>query len=171
MDQHSSVGAGVAILARAWLFTAMLAVLAGCGGGGDSGGGGTPGQALSADYFPDAQGNAWSYDATSNAAPGVPFFDMIRVNGTAAVLGKTTSIFVEDNPENSGAPLQEYYFKDARAFSFYGNNDSTDWISAALRPYDEMVFGVPLSNYTLFNKTGAPLDLASGPLRVDAWKH
>jgi hypothetical protein len=140
------------MLSRACVFAVVLAVLAGCGGGGDGTTATAP--ALSAEYYPDAQGNAWSYDATSNAAPGVPFFDTIRVNGTAPLLGKTTSIFVEDNPENLGTPLQNYYFKDARAFSFYGNDDPDDWISAALRPYDEMVFGVPLSNYTLFSRTG-----------------
>jgi len=137
--------------ARRCLAASLLVLLAACGGGGDGGGGGT-GQALTADYYPDAQQDFWAYDATSNGVAGA-FFDTVRVNGTASVLGKTASIFVDANPENSGVALQEYYFKDARAFSFYGNNDPADWISAALAPYDEILFGVPLSNLSLFNRT------------------
>lgn len=135
-----------------FLRLAAIALLGACGGGGGGGGGGVTSQALTADYYPDVQGTSWSYEATSNSVSGA-FFTAVRVNGTTPVLGRIASVFVEDNPENTGAPLHEYYFKDARAFSFYGNNDPGDWISAALAPYDEILFGVPLGNLTLFDKT------------------
>ena len=124
----------------------------GCGGGG-GGSASSAGQALTAAYFPDAQQNAWVYDGTSSVTSG-PFFDSISVTGTKSVLGRSTTIFLENNPEGSGTPVEDYYFKDTRAFTFFGNNDVTDWLDRALVPYDEMVFGVPLSNLTLFSKTG-----------------
>jgi hypothetical protein len=131
-------------------------VAAGCGGGGGGGGssGTTSGSpSISAAYYPDAQNDTWAYDGTSTAATG-PFFDTIGVTGTRPVLGANPSIFVEDNPLGSGTPTEDYYLEDARAFTDYGNNDPTDWLTAALVPYDEMLFGVPLVNLTLFDKTG-----------------
>ncbi|MGA8048976.1 MAG: hypothetical protein WCA09_02235 [Burkholderiales bacterium] len=135
-----------------WLLAAGL--LSACSGGG--GGSGTPtGQALTGAYYPDAQQNTWTYDGTST--PALSYFDTISVTGTKSVLGHNTSIFLEDNPLGSGAPVEDYYLKDSRAFTNYGNNDPTDWLTAALVPYDEMLFGVPLTNLTLFNKTGVSI--------------
>jgi len=129
----------------------LAAGLAACGGGGGSSSSG--GQAISAAYYPGSQNDTWAYDGTSTYATG-PFIDTISVTGIKSVLGASTSIFREDNFEGAGTPFEEYYLKDSRAFSLYGNDDATDWITAALVPYDEVVFDVPLANYTLFNRTG-----------------
>ncbi|MGE5338522.1 MAG: hypothetical protein ACM3PU_11880, partial [Gemmatimonadota bacterium] len=126
-----------------------------CGGGG--GGGAPAGQALTGAYYPDAQGDTWTYDGTSTTPAASSYFDTITVNGTKSVLGRTTSIFQESNPSGTDTPLDNYYFKDARAFTNYGNNDLTDWLTAALVPYDEMLFNVPLTNLTLFNRTGVSI--------------
>lgn len=130
----------------------LAAALAACGGG-DGGGSGSAGQAIGAAYYPNAQHDTWAYDGTATVATG-PFIDTISVTGIKSVLGASTSIFREDNFEGLGSPLEEYYLKNARAFSLYGNDDPTDWITAALVPYDEAVFDVPLSNYVLFDRTG-----------------
>lgn len=138
---------------RTWLFCVLAGVLAGgCGGGG---GGSSPasGQALTAAYYPSANLDTWAYDGTSSSA-SKPFFDTISVTGTRSVLGTTTSVFLEDNPEGSGVPLEQYYVANSRAFTFFGNNDPTDLLDAAIVPADEMVFGVPLNSHSLFNKSG-----------------
>lgn len=132
----------------------LAAGLAACGGGGGGGSeASSGGQSVSAAYYPISQHDTWAYDGTSTYATG-PFFDTISVNGIKSVLGASTSIFQEDNPEGSGTPRQDYYLEDSRAFTNYGNDDPTDWITAALVPYDEMVFNVALNNYVLFSKTG-----------------
>lgn len=130
----------------------LAAGLAACGGGGDGGSGSTA-RSVSPAYYPNAQGDTWAYDGTSTMVAG-PFFDTVRVSGFKFVLGANTSIFRESNPEGSGSPREDYYSKDSRAFSLRGSDDPTDWITAALVPYDEAVFGVPLANYVLFNRTG-----------------
>lgn len=144
-------------------------MIAGCGGGGS--GGTESGQSLSGEYYPEAQGDTWSYDATSSASSS-PYFDTIRVTGTATVLGSTATIFLEENLENSGVPIEEYYRKDSRGITYYGNNDPDDWINAALVPYDEMLFGQPLNALTLFNRmgvdTGRDLDADGVSERMDA---
>lgn len=129
----------------------LAAGLAACGGGG--GDSASTARSVSPAYYPSAQGDTWAYDGTSTMAAG-PFFDTVSVSGFKFVLGANTSIFRESNPEGSGSPREDYYFKDSRAFALHGSDDPTDWITVALVPYDEAVFNVPLANYTLFNRTG-----------------
>jgi len=132
----------------------LLAVgLAACGSGGGDGAAAGGAQSISPAYYPDAQHDSWAYDGTSTYA-AAPFIDSVSVSGIKSVLGASTSVFREENFEGAGAPQERYYLKDSRAFALYGNDDPADWITAALVPYDEAVFDVPLANYTLFDRTG-----------------
>jgi hypothetical protein len=126
---------------------------------------------LTAAYVPAELNDTWSYDGTSTGVTG-SFFDTIRVTGSKVVLGVNTQIFLEDNPEGSRTPTENYYRKDVRAFTFFGNNDSSDPLTPAVVPYDEMIFGVRLNSTLLFNETGRTthqdLDGDGRPETVDA---
>lgn len=122
----------IRVFAGFLLLMAVTVAVIGCGGGG---GGGEPvvGQTVTAAYYPNAAGDTWAYWGTSSEISG-PYFDTVSVTGTKLLLGVNASIFLSDNQGGEGIPIEDYYFKDSRAFTYYGNNDPEDWLSPALIP-------------------------------------
>ena len=137
------------------LTTFVTFLLMACGGGGGSGSGGAP-SGISETYYPTTQNSMWVYKVTDSDLPE-PYFNTIKISGTKTVLGTNTMIFMEDNPDGSGVPFENYYYKDARAFTFFGNNDPSDWINPLVVPYDEMRFDGTFSSRPLIQRSGIPL--------------
>lgn len=143
-------------------------VVSACGGGG---GGGTeppppPPQNLLppttgpgdvANHFPTALGDTWFYDASASAAGMAEAgLSTVKVTGTKAVLGQTSTVFAETAyGALAGAPAYElYYTKGPGGVAYYGNNDATDTITAAIGPYAELLFPVQAGPIVSFTKTG-----------------
>jgi len=128
-------------------------MLTSCGGGGDgSGSKGASYASIAETYYPIIQGSTWVYDATDSSYPG-HYFDTIKITGTKSISGVNTIVFKEDNPQGSGIPVEDYYYKDRRAFSLYGSNDPEDNLSPLVVPYDEMRFDGTLNAFPIVNKS------------------
>lgn len=167
---------------------ALALVLAACGGGGGGGGGTpppgddvTPPPGDTDNFYPIGQGDTWYYSAASSEAPGTALIN-VRVAGTRNVLGRDAVVLSEIDLAGSGAPLESYYAKDARAYTYLGNNEPVDLLTPKLVPYDEMRFPVALKSFAALDKAGADLGLdldgdgraesfdASAQVTVDAFE-
>ena len=148
--------------------TFIVALLAGCGGGGgdesavttDGFGNSLPPSTGPGDvenFFPNEPGSSWNYFATvTNPLPGEPAFymDSVTVTGTKAVLGQLASIFLESNPYGSGSPVEAYYYKNDGGVAFLGTNDVTDEITPKMVPFIVGLFPVSPGVVAKFDKNG-----------------
>lgn len=141
---------------RATILLAGLFV-AGCGGGGGGGSVATPPPAaptgIAETYYPVTVGAKWAYEVTSSDLP-TPYVDEMVITGTRLVSGVTAWVFRESNPLGDGIAVESYYTKDARAFTYWGENSTANWVSAALSPMDVMRFDGTFSASPLFDRTG-----------------
>lgn len=131
----------------------VLVCLAGCGGGG--GGGSRPSPAptgISEDYYPVSVGARWSYAVTSSDV-ALPYVDNLSITGFHAGTGQW--VFLDSDPAGDGVPVESYYRKDARAFTFVGDNDPADWLTATLTPMDLMRFDGTFSASPLVSRSNA----------------
>jgi hypothetical protein len=97
-------------------------------------------------------GARWSYDVTSSDAPS-PYIDNLSITGFNAGTGQW--VFLDGNPAGDGMPVESYYRKDARAFTFLGDNTPADWLTAALTPMDLMRFDGTFSTSPLVSLSNA----------------
>jgi hypothetical protein len=141
----------------------LSVLLAACGGGGgDSGGtpgGPTPPAAstgIAANYYPVGVGSTWVYNATSST-PNTPTSCQQTVTGTQIFNSANATVFQDNCLAVNGAVTLNYYSKTARAFVFLGNNDSSDPITRAVVPFDEMRFDGSFSATPLIEKTNLDL--------------
>jgi hypothetical protein len=157
------------------LLSALLSLaLTACGGGGGgSGSAGLPSApptGIASTYYPATTGSRWAYEGTSSNLPA-PYLDEIVVTNPRIVSGETALVFSERNPAGTDIPLESYYIKDARAFSFLGDNDASDWLTAAIGRFDLMRFNGTFSATPLIDKTGidvgVDLDGDGAPERLD----
>lgn len=91
-------------------------------------------------YIPFTQGSLWTYEGTlteNNNTP-VKYNNTRSINGTIVVDGKTTTIFIESNPDNLGQ-LDAYLYKDLDGITDYGTSSPEPFIQQ-LSPYQEINF-------------------------------
>ena len=142
-------------------------LLAACGGGG----GGSDASALApvtpapvvpttptgptgiaANYYPVTAGSTWVYNVSSST-PNTPTTCTQTVTGTQVFKGTNATVLQDNCLAINGAVTLNYYSKTARAYTFLGNNDSTDPITQAATPLDEMRFDGSFSATPLVEKT------------------
>lgn len=142
-------------------------LLAACGGGG----GGSDASALApvtpapvvpttptgptgiaANYYPVTAGSTWVYNVSSST-PNTPTTCTQTVTGTQVFKGTNATVLQDNCFAINGAETLNYYSKTARAYTFLGNNDSTDPVTQAATPLDEMRFDGSFSATPLVEKT------------------
>lgn len=137
--------------------------LVSCDSGGGGGGGGAAAlidQDSSGDpqnYFPTLTvGNTWIFRGivTTNSTGKTYFSNKITITGTQAVQGEMTSIWHETNPLNYGTATDDYISKGPTGITYWGNNDTTDFITPRLIPYKEIAFPLEIGTFEQINKTG-----------------
>ena len=157
----------------------LAALLNACGGGGgaatNSFGNTIPpnsGPGDAENFFPNATGNVWYYDTTTTAVSGTKAtsMDLILVTGQKSVLGESSSVFQDTaivDPTAPGAPVENYYFKNAGGVAFMGSNDPNGALSAAFAPYIEVLFPVAANTVASFSKSNVSLGDLDGDGRND----
>jgi hypothetical protein len=117
----------------------------------------------SADYFPDATGNRWSYrghltDGPLQTVENKLFTNVSTVTGTKTIKGVTVTVFHDTNPGNHG-PTDSYYRRDSVGIVYYGSEPGTP-LEKQISPYQ--IFRFPLkvpSSFQQFDRAG--LDFGS----------
>ena len=137
----------------------LFSLLAACGGGSDGGGPDQPKEGLGdiGNYVPLAPNSSWSFQGTDQTTgrPPIPYSNFATISGTKSVGGVVATVLSETNPLNEGRPEDNYYTKDSHGFTFHGNNDPTDILTAQLVPHQTLRF--PLETGLTFeqiNKKG-----------------
>jgi len=108
-------------------------------------------------YIPFEQGSTWEYQVTNTESgmATINYFNEIRINGTKAINGKSTTVFVESNFDNSGIPIEGYLIKDLNGVTNYGDNDTNDTFVPQIVPYQEVNFpATPGYSFIQSHKTG-----------------
>lgn len=146
-----------------WYVCVVVVCLAGCGGGG---GGSSPPPTptgISENHYPVSLDARWSYAVTSSEAP-FSYIDNVSITGFNAGTGQW--VFLDSDPAGDGVPVESYYRKDANAFTFEGDNDPDDWLTAVLTPMDLMRFDGTFSASPLVSLSNANIgvDLDSDSL-------
>jgi hypothetical protein len=112
----------------------------------------------SADYFPDAVGNRWTYRGQITEGPlqsiGYKFFTNVStVKGTQTIKGVTVTVFHDTNPGNQG-PLTSFYRRDAVGIVYYGSDPGTP-LEKQITPYQILRFPMKIpSSFQQFDRTG-----------------
>jgi hypothetical protein len=114
--------------------------------------------AQSADYFPDAVGNRWTYRGQITEGPLQTiehkfFTNVSTVQGTKTIKGVTVTVFHDTNPGNHG-PSDSFYRRDAVGIVYYGSDPGTP-LEKQITPYQ--IFRFPLkvpSSFQQFDRTG-----------------
>jgi len=114
--------------------------------------------AQSADYFPDAVGNRWSYRGQITEGPLQTiehkfFTNVSTVKGTKTIKGVTVTVFHDTNPGNHG-PSDSFYRRDAVGIVYYGSEPGTP-LEKQITPYQ--IFRFPMtfpSSFQQFDRTG-----------------
>lgn len=133
-----------------------LLCLAGCGGGGGSSSPPPTSTGVTENYYPVGVGARWLYQVTSSDTPS-SYVDEVRITSQNASTG--VWVFLDSNPSGDEVPLESYYRKDARAFTFLGDNDPSDWLTATLTPMALMRFDGSFSASPLVEKTNANIGI------------
>ena len=130
---------------------ALVIAVTACGGGG--GGGSTPvaRTGISEAYYPVATGYRWIYDITQTN-PAASFLNETVVTGTRTVGGTTAWVLRDSNPGGDGMAAEGYYTKDARAFTYLGDNSDASWLTAAMGPLELMRFDGNFSTSPLLER-------------------
>ena len=114
--------------------------------------------AQSADYFPDAVGNRWTYRGQITEGPlqsiEYKFFaNVSTVKGTQTIKGVTVTVFQDTNPGNQG-PLTSFYRRDAVGIVYYGSDPGTP-LEKQITPYQILRFPMKIpSSFQQFDRTG-----------------
>ncbi len=114
--------------------------------------------AQSADYFPDAVGNRWTYRGQITEGPlqsieYKSFTNVSTVKGTQTVNGVTVTVFHDTNPGNQG-PLNSFYRRDAVGIVYYGSDPGTP-LEKQITPYQIFRFPMKIpSSFQQFDRTG-----------------
>jgi hypothetical protein len=114
--------------------------------------------AQSADYFPDAVGNRWTYRGQITEGPLQTiehkfFTNVSTVKGTKTIKGVTVTVFHDTNPGNHG-PSDSFYRRDAVGIVYYGSEPGTP-LEKQITPYQ--IFRFPMkvpSSFQQFDRTG-----------------
>ena len=136
----------------------LIALLAGCGGGG--GGGSAPPAGptgISESYYPVSIGARWAYEVTTSEAAS--FIDEMVITGTRLISDVSAWVFSESNPEGDGFATENYYTKDARAFTYLGDTSSSSWLNTLVSSFDLMRFDGTFSASPLLSRTDVDMGL------------
>ncbi len=114
--------------------------------------------AQSADYFPDAVGNRWTYrgQITEGLLQTIEhkfFSNVSTVKGTKTIKGVTVTVYNDTNPGNHG-PSDSFYRRDAVGIVYYGSDPGTP-LEKQITPYQ--IFRFPMkvpSSFQQFDRTG-----------------
>lgn len=114
--------------------------------------------AQSADYFPDAVGNRWTYRGQITDGPLQTiehkfFTNVSTVKGTKLIKGVTVTVFHDTNPGDHG-PSDSFYRRDAVGIVYYGSEPGTP-LEKQITPYQ--IFRFPMkvpSSFQQFDRTG-----------------
>jgi hypothetical protein len=108
-------------------------------------------------YMPFVQGNGWTFQGTTTTSglPPVEYANSLTLSGTHLVNGKTTTVLIESNPDNSGTPEDAYLIKDLNGVTYYGSSDLADTLTRQLTPYQEINFPLITGySYVQIHKAG-----------------
>jgi hypothetical protein len=119
--------------------------------------------AQSADYFPDATGNRWTYRGQITEGPlqtieNKFFTNVSTVTGTKTIKGVAVTVFHDTNPGNHG-PTDSFYRRDSAGIVYYGSEPGTP-LEKQISPYQ--IFRFPLkvpSSFQQFDR--ASLDFGT----------
>lgn len=140
----------------------LFASLAGCGGGGGGGGDGgsspTEPTGIPETYYPVSVGARWTYEVTSSSS-AASYIDDMEITGTRLISGVSAWVFRESNPEGDGVASEDYYAKDARAFTYLGSSPTLDGLDSVIGSYDEMRFDGTFSASPLLSRTNVDIGL------------
>lgn len=112
----------------------------------------------SADYFPDAIGNRWTYRGQITEGPLQTidhkfFTNVSTVTGTKTLKGVTVTVFHDTNPGNHG-PADSYYRRDVVGIVYYGSDPGTP-LEKQIIPYQIVRFPLTVpSSFQQFDRTG-----------------
>lgn len=112
----------------------------------------------SADYFPDAIGNRWTYRGQITEGPLQTidhkfFTNVSTVTGTKTLKGVTVTVFHDTNPGNHG-PSDSYYRRDVVGIVYYGSDPGTP-LEKQIIPYQIVRFPLTVpSSFQQFDRTG-----------------
>jgi len=107
-------------------------------------------------YFPLSQGDAWFFSGTisESGLPSTSFNNTITFTGSKILNGVSVAVLSESNPGNAGAG-ELYLTKGTSGITNYGNNDTQDFLTQQLIPYQEIKFPLKLgSSFGQINKSG-----------------
>jgi uncharacterized protein YjdB len=155
--QHASAGVDVETTASAFqaavsantAFTAFLSAASVAGqtseGPGDIG-----------NYFPLSQGDAWFYRGTISESgfPTTSFDNTVTFSRSMTLNGVSVAVLSQSSPGNAG--LGELYLtKGTSGITNYGNNDTQDFFTPQLTPYQEIRFPLKIgAPFEQLNKSG-----------------
>jgi hypothetical protein len=114
--------------------------------------------AQSADYFPDAIGNRWTYRGHIIEGPlqtvDQKFFTNVStVTGTRTIKGVTVTVFHDTNPGNHG-PSDSFYRRDVVGIVYYGSEPGTP-LEKQITPYQIVRFPMKIpSSFQQFDRKG-----------------
>jgi hypothetical protein len=171
--------------ARLLLLTSLA--LSACGGGGGggggnpSGGGGTPvtgngfapatGPGDTSHYFPQAQGNNWSFNFLTNDPTAITSSAVVglAVTGTKTVQGVTATVLTRTDPTLASGGYDQYFYVNAGGVTNLGNTDSTDTISPLIVPYVQLLFPVQIGPVSSLTGTNLPFgkDSSGNPVTLN----
>ena len=160
------------VVALRAILVGVLLLLPACGGGGGGGGSssGPPAAAVTGNgmspssgpgdtalYYPNTQGDSWSYNyATSDTSALSPFAIVdVVVNGTKTLHGVTGTVFTRHDPTIRSGGYDQYSYVNAGGVTLLGSSDSSDPITPVIAPYAEQLFPVQVGPVT--NLTGTNL--------------
>ncbi len=112
----------------------------------------------SADYFPDAVGNRWSYRGQITEGPLQTidhklFTNVSTVTGTKTLKGVAVTVFHDTNPGNHG-PSDSFYRRDVVGIVYYGSDPGTP-LEKQIVPYQIVRFPLTVpSSFQQFDRTG-----------------
>jgi len=171
------------------LHTACAAILivgataCGGGGGGDGGtgmsGGSVSGNGLAPSsgpgdtslYFPDAQGDQWSFNYVTNDPNAVAPSGVVTVavNGTKVVQSITGTVFTRTDPTLGSGGYDQYFNVSAGGVTLLGNNDTTDTITPLITPYVQLLFPVQVGPVSTVIGTQLPFskDAMGNPITLN----
>ncbi|MBE7939890.1 MULTISPECIES: hypothetical protein [Ramlibacter] len=134
----------------AWAVVTAATVV-GCGGGGGGAPAPAPATGIAEGYYPVATGARWIWTLGSGDSAQL---DVSTITGTRSVGGAQAWVFSDSDPAGVFAPVESYYSKDSRAYTYRGTNVVADWVSAAIAPLELMRFDGRFSASPLFDQAG-----------------
>lgn len=155
-------------------------VLAACGGGGSGGGAvssSPPAAAVTGNglapangpgdtqaYFPQAQGDQWSYNFVTNDPKALVSTAVVTaaINGTTTVQGLTATVLTVNDPTTAQGGYSQYFYKSGGGVTLLGNNESGDTITPLVVPYAELLFPVQVGLVSSIVGTNLPAGKDSG---------